>query len=230
MRIGGVQETSLLDYPDRLSTIIWVSGCNFRCPFCYNKSLVFGGGLTFPEEELLSSLAKRKKLLEAVVISGGEPLLQDDVSRFLKKVRDLGYLIKVDTNGTSPENLKELLDLQLVDYVAMDVKAPKDKYQQLTGVTVDLTKIEESMYLIKKKAPSYEFRTTFVPTLLEKEDIIQIAHWLKGADLYYLQQFKIMTPLLSSELETVEPYPLEYLQETLKDIRPYFKQCFIRGV
>ena len=230
MKIGGFQKTSLLDYPDRISAIVWTSGCNFRCPFCYNKNLALGTAELFPQDEILSFLSKRKALLEGVVISGGEPLLHDDLIDFIKKIKDLRLLVKIDTNGAFPEQLSELLEQQLVDYVAMDVKAPKKKYPELTGVDIDLSNIEASIDLLKTKAPAYEFKTTFIPGLLTKEDIIEIAQWLKGADTYFLQQFKIKTPLLSPTLETILPYPREYLVETLKEIQPFFKRCKVRGV
>jgi len=230
MKIGGFQKTSLLDYPDRISAIVWTSGCNFRCPFCYNKNLALGTAEVFPEEVILSFLSKRKALLEGVVISGGEPLLHDDIIEFVKKIKNLRLLVKIDTNGAFPERLNELLDQQLIDYVAMDVKAPKKKYQQLTDVKTDLSKIEATIDIIRTKAPAYEFKTTFIPILLTKEDIIEIAQWLNGADSYFLQQFKIKTPLVSSSLETSVPYPREYLLETLKEIRPFFKRCAVRGV
>jgi len=230
MKIGGFQKTSLLDYPDRISAIVWTSGCNLRCPFCYNKKLAIGTAELFPQDEILSFLSKRKELLEGVVISGGEPLLQDGLVDFIKQVENLRLLVKVDTNGAFPERLDELLEQQLVDYVAMDVKAPKKKYHMLSGIDVNLSKIEASINLIKTKAPAYEFKTTFVPGLLTKEDIVEIAEWLKGADAYFLQQFKPMKPLVSSQLETVSPYPREYVYETLEAIRPFFKRCVVRGV
>jgi len=230
MKIGGFQKTSLLDYPDRISAIVWTSGCNFRCPFCYNKNLALGTAELFPHDEILSFLLKRKTLLEGVVISGGEPLLHDDLVDFIKKIKNLQLLVKIDTNGAFPEQLRELLEQQLVDYIAMDVKAPKKKYSQLTGIKIDLSKIEASIDIIRTKAPAYEFKTTFIPGLLTKEDIIEIAQWLNGADTYFLQQFKIKTPLMSSTLETAVPYPREYLLDTMKEIKPFFKYCAIRGI
>jgi pyruvate formate lyase activating enzyme len=230
MNIGGFQKTSLLDYPDRISAIVWTSGCNFRCPFCYNKSLALGTAELFPQDEILSFLSKRKALLEGVVISGGEPLLHDDIVDFIKKIKDLRLLVKIDTNGTFPERLRELLDQQLVDYVAMDVKAPQKKYQQLTGTKLDVNKIDASIELLKTKAPAYEFKTTVIPGLLTKGDIIDIAQWLNGAETYFLQQFKIKAPLVSSALETTIPYSREYLLETLEEIKPFFKHCALRGV
>ncbi|VVB61185.1 7-carboxy-7-deazaguanine synthase [uncultured archaeon] len=230
MKIGGFQKTSLLDYPDRISAIVWTSGCNFRCPFCYNKNLALGTAELFPNDEILSFISKRKEQLEGVVISGGEPLIQEDIVDFVKRIKDLGLLVKIDTNGAFPEKLSELLEKQLVDYVAMDVKAPRKKYRQITGVDVDLTKIDASINFIKTTAPSYEFKTTFIPGFLKKEDIVEIAEWLKGADAYYLQQFKIIKPLVSSTLETAIPYPRDYLYDTLSTIRPFFISCALRGV
>jgi pyruvate formate lyase activating enzyme len=230
MKIGGFQKTSLLDYPDRISAIIWTSGCNFRCPFCYNKNLALGTAQLFPTDVILSFLIKRKTIIDGVVISGGEPLLQEDIIDFVKKIKDMKLLVKIDTNGTYPELLNELLEQKLVDYIAMDVKAPKNKYAQLTGVKTDLSAIEKSIYLLENKAPAYEFKTTLIPGLLTKEDIVEIAQWLKGADSYFLQQFKINIPLLSSTLEVVEPYPREYLLEIFNEIQPFFKRCALRGV
>jgi pyruvate formate lyase activating enzyme len=181
-------------------------------------------------DEILSFFSKRKEQLEGIVISGGEPLIQKDIVDFIQRIKDLGLLVKIDTNGAFPEKLSELLEKQLVDYVAMDVKAPRGKYRQLTGIDVDITKIETSIELIKNKAPAYEFKTTFIPGLLKKDDIVEIAEWLKGADTYYLQQFKIIKPLVSSALETVTPYSRDYLYETLSVIQPFFKRCVVRGI
>jgi len=230
MKIGGFQKTSLLDYPNQISAIVWASGCSFRCPFCYNKSLALGTTELFPEEEILSFLLKRKGQLDGVVISGGEPLLQEDIVGFIEKIKNHGFLVKIDTNGSCPERLAELLDKTLVDYVAMDVKAPKNKYRELAGVDVDITKIEESINLIKSKAPAYEFKTTFVPDLLKKEDIVEIAKWLNGVEQYYLQQFKPLSPLVSSTLENTIPYTKNYFIETFNEIQPFFKHCSIRGI
>jgi pyruvate formate lyase activating enzyme len=183
-----------------------------------------------PEDEVLSFLKKRRGMLEALSISGGEPLLQKDIADFTAKVKKLEYLVKIDTNGMYPEKLKELIGKKLVDYVSMDVKAPKKKYDKLAGVKTDIKKIEESIEVIKKSAPDYEFKTTFVPDLLKKEDIIKIAQWLEGSETYFLQQFKANTPLISSALEKITPHPKEYIVETFEEIKPYFKKCEMRGV
>jgi pyruvate formate lyase activating enzyme len=205
-------------------------GCNFRCPFCYNKNIVLGKVESIPEEDILSFLRKRRGLLEGLVISGGEPLLQEDIVDFTNKVKKLGYLIKIDTNGMYPERLKELIDNKLVDYIAMDVKAPKKKYNQLAGVKTDISKIEQSIDLIKNKAPEYEFKTTVVPNFLNKEDIIEIARWLEGSKQFYLQQFKNDVPVISPKLHNAMPYSKEELNEMLREIKSFFRNCSLRGV
>lgn len=230
MKIGGIQKTSLLDYPDIISAIIWTVECNFRCPFCYNKDIVFGNVKTIPEKEILFFLEKRKGMLEGLVITGGEPFLQNDIKNFCEKVKKLSYLIKIDTNGTYPEKLKELVCKNLVDYVAMDIKAPKKKYEKLANVKVNIKKIEESIKILQNSKIDHEFRTTFVPELLTKDDILEIAKWLKGSKRFYLQQFKQNTNLVSSKFQDVSPYPKEELTKTLEDIKSYFYICEVRGI
>ncbi len=229
MKFGGLQKTSLLDFPDKLSAIVWTVGCDFRCPFCYNKDLVLGNSGTISEEEILSFLKKRKEMLEGLVITGGEPLMHKDITNFLEQVKKLGYLIKIDTNGSYPKKLQEIIDKKLVDYLDMDVKAPRKKYDKLIGVKTDIKKIEQSIKIIKNSGVDYEFKTTVVPELLTKEDIIEIAKWLEGAKKYYLQQFKSSSPMISSKLDNVAPYSKKYLTEILEEIRPFFKNCDIRG-
>ncbi len=229
MKLGGIQKTSLIDYHDHICAIVWTVGCNFRCPFCYNPQLVTGKAELTSEKDFFSLLEKRQGVLEAVSITGGEPFLQKDLKDFVKKIKKMGYLVKVDTNGMFPEKLEDFLDEKLIDYVAMDVKAPKNKYNKLSGVETDVSKIEKSIIIIKEKASSYEFRTTFIPNLLKKEDIIEIAKWLNGAKNYYIQQFRNNEKLVSSGFQNNKPYKSEYLEETLKEIKPFFDSCEIRG-
>jgi pyruvate formate lyase activating enzyme len=219
-----------LDYPDKISAIIWTIGCNFRCPFCYNRDIVLGRVESIPDEEVISFLEKRKGMLEGLVISGGEPLMQKDIIHFAEKVKKIGYQIKIDTNGMYPEKLKELIDKKLVDYIAMDVKAPKNKYDNLTNVKTDIKKIEKSIEIIRTFAPDYEFKTTFVPGLLKKSDILDISKWLKNSKRFYLQQFNNESVLISSKLQNVMSYSEDELTDTLKDIKPYFENCFVRGI
>jgi len=229
MNIGGFQKTTLLDYPKHLSAIIWTVGCNFRCPFCYNIELVKEKAELFSEKEILKFLEQKKGFLEALVISGGEPFLQKDLELFCKKVKKLGYKIKIDTNGTYPKKLQELIDKKLVDYISMDVKAPKEKYDKLSGIKTDIKKIEESIKIIQKSGLDYEFKTTFTPKLLTKNDIIKIAKWIKGSKKFYLQQFKNDIKLISKDLENIQTYSNKELNDTLNTIKPYFEICKIRG-
>lgn len=229
MKIGGFQKTSLLDYPEEVSAIIWTVGCNFNCPFCYNKDLVKGNITEISEDEVISFLDKRKKMLDGLVISGGEPFLQKDLKSFCKKVKKLGYLVKIDTNGTFPDKLKELIDEKLVNYIAMDIKAPAKNYEKLAGKKTDMKKIKKSIKIIQDSGVDYEFKTTFVPELLKKEDIVEIAKELKGSKKYYLQQFKNDVDLISDTIMDKNPYSSEFLEETLNEIKPYFSYCKVRG-
>jgi pyruvate formate lyase activating enzyme len=234
MKIGGMQKLSLVDFPGKLSSIIWTIGCNFRCPFCYNSDLVFEKAQEMPEQEVLDYLKKRKEMLDAVVITGGEPLLQEDIFDFLKKIRGMDYKIKIDSNGSMPETLEQLIDERLVDYVALDIKAPPEKYEKLIGIHFDPKKIEQSINLLRENESrgniDYEFRTTFVPKLLTKQDIFDIAKWISGSKRYYLQQFQVKHPLLSPAMEKVEPYKTEFLQEVITEIKPNFKVCELRNI
>lgn len=230
MKLGGLQETSLLDYPGKIAAIVWTVGCNFRCPFCYNRQLVFGETELVPLEKIDKLLEKRKGKLDAVSITGGEPLLHKDISDFMRSIKEKGYLVKVDTNGTFPDHLKQLLDENLIDYVSMDVKATKENYDMVAGVPVDVDAIDRSIHIIQEQAPTYEFKTTVVPTFHTKADIVQIAHWLQGSKQYFLQQFKVDSPLVSDELLSVKPYDNAVLLDMCEEIRPFFKECSIRGI
>jgi pyruvate formate lyase activating enzyme len=229
MKIGGFQKTSLLDYPGEISSIIWTVGCNFNCPFCYNVDVVKKTAEAISEKEIFSYLEKRKNVIDGLVISGGEPLLQKDITSFCERVKKLGYKIKIDTNGTFPEKLKELIDKKLVDYIAMDIKAPEEKYSKLAGKKANIKKIQKSIEIIRNSGLDYEFKTTFVPGFLCKEDIKEIGKWLEGSEKYFLQQFKNNIPTLSSDLEKTKPYSKEELFDALEEVKPFFKYCDIRG-
>ena len=228
MNVGGFQETSLLDYPGKVAAIIWTTGCNFRCPFCYNPDLVFEKTDNVSVEHILSFLDARKGKIDALSISGGEPFLQRDLKDFILQVKNRGYLVKVDTNGTFPDRLKELLDEGLIDYLSMDVKATKNKYKEITGVSVDIDDISTSIDLIKDYAADYEFKTTVIPNFHQMEDIVEIAGWLKGSKKYFLQQFKSDTSIISSE--TFSRYSKKELLNMCELVKPYFEKCHVRGV
>jgi len=230
MKIGGFQKTSLLDYPDNVSAIVWTVGCNFHCPFCYNKDIVEGKTSLISEEEIFVFLEKRKGLIDGLVITGGEPLMQEDIADFCEKVKKLGYIVKIDTNGTYPQKLQELVDKKLVDYIAMDVKAPKKKYNNLSGVKVDIKKIQESIDIIKQSGINYEFRTTFIREFLTQKDIIEIGEWLRDSKRFYIQQFKNDVPMISSKMSTIKPYSREEILDTLEKVKAFFEFCDVRGI
>lgn len=190
MRIGGFQKFSLLDYPGHLAAIVFTQGCNFRCPYCHNPELVDPKqfGQSIPECEVIDFLQSRRQKLGAVCVTGGEPTLQDELIPFLQKLKELGFLVKLDTNGTQPEVLQQIMEQQLVDYWAMDLKAPLDLYQLVTKRDINTDKILSSMNILRQSGKEYEFRTTFFDLLLNWDDIVKIRHLLLPGDRFYLQQ------------------------------------------
>ena len=191
MKISGLQKLTLLDFPDVVSCIVFTKGCNLRCPFCHNSSLVVDSKLTpeIDEEEVFSYLNKRKNILDGVVISGGEPLLQKDIKDFIVRIKTLGYKVKLDTNGVNSKLLSELIDEKLVDYVAMDIKNTFDKYDMTTGKSNSrIDNIKESIRILKKEKVPYEFRTTIVKDFHNIEDIKKILKYINGSK-YFIQNF-----------------------------------------
>lgn len=192
MNISGFQKLTLLDFPEKTAATIFTGGCNMRCPFCHNALLVteFDGSSEFSEEEVLAYLKKRAGILDGICITGGEPLLQKDIGEFMKKVRELGIAIKLDTNGSFPKKLRELVEGGLVDYVAMDIKNSKKKYAETVGIAnFDISPIEESIGFLMSLGVDYEFRTTVVRELHTPDDIASIAEWISGAKRYFIQNF-----------------------------------------
>lgn len=191
MKIGGLQRVSLNDYPGKICATVFTQGCNFRCPYCHNPELVDPGQYlsVLPEEEVLSFLDNRRGRLEAVTMSGGEPTLQKDLGKFLGELKNMGYLVKVDTNGSNPDVLSTLIDKQLVDYIAMDIKGPLKRYRQIVSVKVDASRIRRSIQLITTSGIEHEFRTTVVRSQLGLDDLVSMAKTIKRARLYVLQPF-----------------------------------------
>jgi len=229
MKIGGWQKFSLIDYPDKISCIVFTQGCNFRCSYCHNPELVDPKkfGQTLDENIFFDFLKGRIGKLDAVVITGGEPTLHSDLPKFIKKIKEMGFLVKLDTNGTNPEMLKKLLDEKLLDYAAMDIKAPLEKYKKITGVTIDVKKIKKSIDLVMNSSVDYEFRTTLVKNLLSTEDIVQIGKEIKGAKKYYLQKF-IPSKVLKEERLNEESYTDEELEELKKQLNKLVATCLSR--
>lgn len=202
--IGGIQKTSLLDYPDKISAIVFTQGCNFNCGYCHNPELLNSKKDICSPDVFFEFLEKRKGKLDGVVITGGEATLQIDLLPFIKEIKSRGFLVKLDTNGYKPDVLKETL--KLVDYVAMDIKAPLEKYSQITNTEVDTTKIKNSIELIMKSNVDYEFRTTVLKSQLTFEDFEQIAELIKGAKRYYLQKFEASSEINDEKLRTQKSY------------------------
>jgi len=192
MIIGGFQRFSLIDYPDKICAIVFTQGCNFRCPYCHNPELVDtkrSANVGLKEHEILAFLDKRKGKLNAVTITGGEPLLQHGLTTFLSAIKRLGYLVKLDTNGSFPSRLEKIIQSKSVDYIAMDIKTSLDKYNQVIQRKIDTRKILDSIRLIMDSGLYYEFRTTAVKALFEKDDFYKIGQLIKNARLYVLQRF-----------------------------------------
>jgi len=229
MKIQGLQKMTLLDYPGRVACTVFLGGCDFRCPFCHNASLVLGeGGEDFTEGEVLSYLEKRKGILDGVAISGGEPLLQNDISSFMRKVRDLGFKIKLDTNGSFPEKLKEIIDEGLCDYVAMDIKNSPERYAETVGrLGYDTDRISESINILMTSRIEYEFRTTVVSELHSMEDIAKIGDWIKGARHWYLQNFVDSGDLISPEMHGLDEKTMHLYIEKAREFIP---DAELRGV
>ncbi len=194
MIIGGIQWMTLLDYPDHIAATVFTAGCNFRCPFCHNPELVLPNlvpDVSSPlDEAFFSELKSRRGFLDAVVVTGGEPTLQTDLLQILGRIKELGYLVKLDTNGTRPALIQRALENGLADFIAMDIKAPLDAYDRMSGVHVDIATIERSISMIMRLAPQYEFRTTAAPGL-SIDDLLEIGRWLEGSRAYWLQTFQV---------------------------------------
>lgn len=235
MIIGGLQKLTLLDYPEHVAAIIFTQGCNFRCHFCYNPKLVVPQSTktqkdhsNLNESGLFEFLRSRKNKLDAVVITGGEPTLHQDLPEFIRKIKDLGFLVKLDTNGTNPDRLKILIDEKLIDYIAMDIKAPLEKYEQAVGVKVSLDKLKKSIIMIKNSGLPYEFRSTIMPALHNLEDIALMGEIIKGADKWYLQKFRSNTDLVDKSFEHKQSYTDLEMKRFLNIASGYVKFCDYR--
>jgi len=232
MKIAGLQKTTLIDYPGEVACTIFLFGCNFRCRFCYNPELVIRGeGKGFSEEEIFDFLTKRKNKLDAVCVTGGEPLMSLELD-FLRKIKALGYKIKMDTNGSFPDRLKEIIDEGLVDYVAMDIKGARKDYSKITGVEVSLENIEKSIKLVSS-LPNYEFRTTVVYKFHDAFKMRSLGRWLnkvcgKKPKRYFLQGFKVKEDLIDKELLNEKNVSEKSLKELRDCVKEYFENVEIR--
>jgi len=232
--LKGWVRTSLVDYPEHIATVLFTGGCNFRCPMCHNADLVTRPQElpTLPEEEVWKFLGRRVGLIEGVVITGGEPTLQPTLLSFLRRLResDLAMKVKLDTNGYRPDVLAAVLDERLVDYVAMDIKAPPGKYALLAGRDgLDVGRVARSIALLRDGEGTYEFRTTVVPGLLVEQDVGEIARWIEGAERYVLQQFRPQGTL-DPGLEAVSPSSRDHLQQMAMRAEQWVQHVTLRGL
>lgn len=230
MKIQGLQKLTLLDFPERIACTVFTAGCNFRCPFCHNASLVVDipavGDVT--EEEFFSFLRKRQGILEGVCVTGGEPLLQPDIEEFIGKIKDLGYAVKLDTNGSFPQKLRTLVEKGLVDYVAMDIKNCQEDYSITAGVPhFDVSPIKESVAYLKDGHVPFEFRTTVVQGYHKKENFERIGEWLRGTEKYFLQNFVDSGDLIGKETKGCTE---EEMREFLKVVQKYIPSAELRGI
>jgi len=229
MLIKGIQKQTILDYPGKLACTIFTFGCNFRCGFCHNPELIVDDGRPeIKEDEILGFLKDRKDFLDGVCITGGEPTLNKDLPDFISKIKKLGYLVKLDTNGTNPKMLEELIRKNLVDYIAMDIKAPLEFYEKVTNVKVNKDDIQKSVDLIRKFG-NYEFRITVVPGLFDEDSARKIGEWLNGSKDFYIQQFRGIKTL-DKNFVGKKPFSKEELEKFCNIMRPYFKNFETRGL
>ncbi len=228
MLIGGLQKFSMIDYPGKTCAIIFTVGCNFRCPYCHNPELQDGQGCQiWNKEDVLEFLKSRIGKLDAVSITGGEPTLHDDLPDFLREIKEMGFLIKLDSNGTRPTMLKKIFEEGLVDYHAMDIKSSYEKYSVVSGVPVDIVSIKKSIKLIMEMVPDYEFRTTIVKSQLLPEDFPKIGELIKGAKRYFLQKF-IPSKTLDKSFMNKTTYSDDEFAELRKVMLEYVDECEVR--
>ncbi len=231
MRIGGFVKTTLSDWDGKVACMVFLPGCNFSCPFCHNPDMVHDNEEKVDENEVLDYIKNNNDFLDGVVISGGEPTLNKDLYIFLKKIKELGVAVKIDTNGSGPDILDDLIGAKLVDYVAMDVKAPltPEKYSVATGGYGDVAKIKESIGVIMGSGVDYEFRTTMFPKAVSPDDVVEIARSLRGAKRYCIQQFRPKVTM-DPEAGKVEPYSQKQLREMHDAAKPFVKKVVMRGL
>lgn len=231
--IKGFNPHTLIDWEGKVACVMYLAGCNFRCPFCHSSDLVTAPQAlaTIPFERIERFLQEKQGWIDGVVIGGGEPTLYEQLPILLEDIRKLGLLIKIDTNGTVPEMLREILRRNLVDFVAMDIKAPleEEKYCQVVESKVAIEDIRESINLLMNSVVEHEFRTTVVPVLLSARDIMKIARSLHGAQTYVLQQFS-PKDTLDKNLAVLAPYPSDELKKSAQLAKEFVKNCFVRGI
>lgn len=231
IEIGGLQKTTLIDYPGQVAATVFLIGCNFRCPFCYSAELVLPEKIEkqprIKRDDFFNFLGERKGLLQGVVVCGGEPTVHPDLPGFLWQIKKMGFLVKLDTNGSNPKMIDNLIKEKLVDYIAMDVKGPLENYADIVKVKIHLKDIKESIETIKGSDVDYEFRMTIVPTIHTREDVINVAQDVAPAKRFFLQNFR-PEKTIDPQFEKIKPYPKEFLSKLQEEISSNFDDCGIR--
>lgn len=221
--IDGFDKLTLLNYPEKIACTIFTKGCNFKCPFCHNSSLISLDKENDKYKEVISYLKKRKGILDGVCITGGEPLIHKSIKNLIKEIKEMGFLVKLDTNGSNPTMLKELIDEKLIDYVAMDIKNTFDKYESTIGCKTNIDNIKKSIDVIESSNIDYEFRTTIVKELHTFDDIKGIVNMLDKNSRYYIQNFRNSDGVLNKKLNGFKIEELENLQKEIKNKNVYFR-------
>lgn len=229
MKISGIQKTSLIDYPKKICTVIFTRGCNFFCGFCHNPELVDPKKYTeiIKENQIINFLKKRKKIINAVTITGGEPTIHKKLPDFIKKVKKLNFLVKLDTNGTNPKIINFLIKNNLIDYIAMDIKNSLNFYKRTVNQNVDIKNIKKTIDIIKKNKIPYEFRTTVVPKIHNTKSIKEIGILLKNTNLFYIQNFR-KGKIIDSRLNNLTLFSSKQLLEFKTILKKYIKNVYIR--
>jgi len=242
MKILAIQKTTLIDYPGHVAATVFLAGCNFRCPWCYSKELVLPELIKtvpeIPEQKILEFLRGKKSYLEGIVLCGGEPTVNPDLPQFIQKIKDMGFLVKLDTNGSNPEMLDALIGKKLIDYVAMDIKLPKERYDQVFFAAVPVENIQKSIDILKTAGVDYEFRTTVVPGVHTEDDLILMSEWVggsasseqageQGKPKYYLQNFRAERNI-DPAYGAIKPYSDEFFAQVCAKIAGRFSVCKLR--
>lgn len=222
MNIAGFQKSSFVDFPGIISCVVFTPGCNMRCSYCHNKHILSKDAPKIDNLEVMEYLNKRKGFVKGVVVTGGEPTLQPDLEAFITVLKGMGYKVKLDTNGTSPSAVKNLIEKKLIDYVAMDIKAPLEKYSAVCGCDIDTERVMQTVKLLQTAGVAHEFRTTFCPELT-KEDIVRISRDITGESDYYLQQYRQVEGCGA-------PHSREYVEDTAEAVKNGGGKCVVRGL
>ena len=231
VQINGIQKTCLINYPGKVVSTLFLGGCNMKCPYCHNKDLVINPEQLekIKENEIITFLESKRGWVDGVCISGGEPTLQKDLPAFIEKVKNHGFLVKLDTNGTNPEMLKHLIDNKLTDFISMDIKAPLEKYDIVTRTRTNKKDIQESVDILRNSKLKHEFRITVVPGLFSKEDAEEIGKWLKDCKHFTLQQFKPNENTVDSSYNKKETFKREEMEEFKQIMQKYIKNIEVKA-